>query len=838
MKFVVALLVISVLVCGNVFSQEGFQNYHQSSQLGMASPGAFRYGLNGYDNPAVLGTLSSTDLLFYTTQPDRNANGFRQWGLFGGFTSSYGMGTMMGIHHERLGIDNSTTFTIGNGSGDQNFSWGYSLGFVNNEGSSFQRNSFLRLGTLVRSSEFLSIGVHGTSTLVRSEPIYEFVGDVGIRPFSSAFLTLFGDVAWRNKDFIQYNGTNNALTYSVGGVIEPFDGIRLSGRYFNTEQLSIGLQVSLGNIGVSTQSTRSTAGNGGNGFLTYGIRAGGLDRTITSAEPSYKHYRSISMAGGINYQRFQVLDNSRTLLEFLDQLEMINNDENVKGLVLNLAGMSIPRAMLWEVKQKIKEIKGKGKKIVVFIDRLSMDNYAFASYADKIVMDPMGSMTFAGYNFGKTYMKGLYDKLGVGVDELRFFKYKSAAETEARETMSEGDREQLTRLAESFYAEIKSEITTNRKITPELFESLVNDSLEILPKTALALGLVDSLGRWETVENTVNYLEYKKSIFPSKVKTPIVNKTYEKPALEFTDNKWSKPYPKHRIAVVYAIGGTSLYSGIEAVNLSRIIKSIVSSSYYDAIVLRVDSPGGDALAADLVAEELKKAKGKKPIIVTQGSVAASGGYWLSMYGDTILATPSTITGSIGVISLYMYDKGAKEKTGITTDNVKIGNKADIGFGPFGLLANQPLSPQDRKLRENTILSLYDDFVSKVAEGRGMKEDEVREVAQGRVWTGTDGLDKKLVDEIGGIERAIALAKQQAKIPTDEEVEIVEFPNPKFIDLNQFVPSIISVDASTQLLKEMSETLTKMKNESGKYLYTLPYDTYESLKDILYNFNQK
>jgi protease-4 len=154
------------------------------------------------------------------------------------------------------------------------------------------------------------------------------------------------------------------------------------------------------------------------------------------------------------------------------------------------------------------------------------------------------------------------------------------------------------------------------------------------------------------------------------------------------------------------------------------------------------------------------------------------------------------------------------------------------------LANQPLSPQDRKLRENTILSLYDDFVSKVASGRGMKEDDVREVAQGRVWTGTDGLDKKLVDEIGGIERAIALAKQQAKIPADEEVEIVEFPNPKFIDLNQFVPSIISVDASTELLKEMSETLTKMKNDSGKYLYTLPYDTYESLKDILYNFNQK
>jgi protease-4 len=836
MKTIIAVVVAVMSVWSVAFSQEGFQNYHQSSQMGMASPGAFRYGLNGYDNPAVLGTLSFTDLLFYTTQPDRNANGFRQWGLFGGFTSSYGMGTMLGVHHERLGMDNSTTYTIGAGSGNQNFSWGYSLGFVNNEGSTFQRNSFLRLGTLFRPNEMVSLGVHGTSTLVRSEPIYEFVGDLGIRPFSSAFLTLFGDVAWRNKDFVQYNGITNAITYSAGGVIEPFDGIRISGRYFNTEQISIGLQVSLGNVGVSTQSTRATSG--GDGFLTYGIRAGGFDRTIGSSEPSFDHYRSISMAGGVTYQRYQVLDNSRTLLEFLEQLELIKNDENVRGLVLNLSGMGFPRAMLWEVKQKIKEIKAKGKKIVVFIDRLSMDNYAFASYADKIVMDPMGSMTFAGYNFGKTYLKGMYDKLGIGVDELRFFKYKSAVETEARETMSDGDREQLTRLAESFYAETKNEIITNRNISEELFERLVNDTLEIRPKTALALGLVDSLGRWETVENTVNNLENKISIIAEKTKTPIVNTTYEKPEIGYTDNKWSKPFPKHRIAVVYAIGGTSLYSGIEAVKLSKIVNSILKNSDYDALVLRVDSPGGDALAADLVAEELKKGKGKKPIIITQGSVAASGGYWLSMYADTILATPSTITGSIGVISMFLYDKGAKEKTGITTDNVKIGDKADIGFGPFGLIANKPLSAEDRKQRENTIVSLYDDFLEKVAEGRGMSTKDVHEVAQGRIWTGTDGVEKKLVDEIGGLERAIALAKQQAKIPADEEVEVVEFPNRKFIDLSQFTPSLISVDASTLLLKELSETLTKMKNESGTYQYSLPYDTYESLKTILYNFQEK
>jgi len=829
MKYFALFIVVFLSLNGSAFSQDGFQNYHQTSQLGFASPGAFRYGLSGYDNPAVLGTLTNNDILFYTTQPDRNLNGFRQWGLFGGFSSAYGMGMLLGVHHERLGNDNSTTYSFGSGSGGQTFSYGYNLGFVQNEGSTFQRNSFLKVGTLYRPSTMISFGAHGTSTIVRSDRVMEFVGDLGIRPFGTSFITLFSDVAWRNKDFTQYDGKRGSITFSAGGVIEPLDGLRISGRYFNTEQLSIGLQVSLGNIGVSTQSTRSTA-SGGDGFLTYGIRAGGPDRTMATAEPTYEHYRSINMGGGLTYQRYQVLDNSRTLLEFLEQLELIKNDENVKGLALNLSGMGIPRALLWEVKTKLKEIKAKGKKIVVYMDRISMDNYAFASYADKIVLDPMGSITFAGYNFGKTYLKGMFDKIGVGVDELRFFKYKSAAETNARDKMSEGDREQLTRLAESFYQETKNEITTNRGISSELFERLVNDTVMILPKNAIALGLADSLGRWETVEAIVKDLE--------KEKTPVINKVYEKPERTFTDNKWSKPYPKHRIAVIYAIGGTSMYDGIEAVSLSKTVKSIVNNDSYDAIVLRVDSPGGDPLAADLVGDEVRKAKGKKPVIITQGSVAASGGYWLSMYGDKILATPSTITGSIGVISMYMYDKGLIEKTGVTTDNVTIGKKADIGFGPFGLLANKPLSPQDRKQREEIILSLYNDFIERVAEGRKMTTTEVNEVGQGRIWTGTDGLDKKLVDEIGGLERSIAIAKEKAGIPSDEEVEIIEFPKQKFIDFSQFTPSIVSADASMVLLKELSAILTMMKNDSGKFLYSLPYDTFESMREILYSPEQK
>jgi hypothetical protein len=324
MKLIVAILFVLFAICGNIFSQEGFQNYHRSSQLVVASPGSFRYGLSGYENPAILGPLSFFDLRFYTSNPDEKANGYRQWSLFGGFPQNEGMGTMIGIHHERFEVDNATMLTFGNGYGSGNFSFGYSLGLAYTEGLAFQRNSILRLGAIHRPNEHFFYGAHVTSTFEKINPTYEFVGDIGVRPFSKYILTFFGDVAWRNKSFIQHHGTNSALTYSAGCIVELISPLILTCRYFNTQQISIGAQMTLGYMGGSTHLTTSISNNDESGVLMYGLRAGGLDyNNLFSNEASKIHNQSVAINNSITKKEDNLFQQTFTFEEFLEHLELI-----------------------------------------------------------------------------------------------------------------------------------------------------------------------------------------------------------------------------------------------------------------------------------------------------------------------------------------------------------------------------------------------------------------------------------------------------------------------------------------------------------------------------------
>jgi len=241
------------------------------------------------------------------------------------------------------------------------------------------------------------------------------------------------------------------------------------------------------------------------------------------------------------------------------------------------------------------------------------------------------------------------------------------------------------------------------------------------------------------------------------------------------------------------------------------VEAAVDDSRIKAIVLRVDSPGGDAMASDYIAEAMKKAKGKKPIIVSQGFVAASGGYWLSMYADTIVAAPGTITGSIGVIGGWMYNKGLKESLGMSTDFVKVGAHADFWFGfrlPFiGLgIPDRNLSAEERTVAETGIKTMYKEFVEKVSLGRKKKFDEIEPIAQGRVWSGLDGKQNGLVDVLGGLETAINIAKERAGIQKDQSVTIIEMPKKGLMDFSMFTPKIfggetkITIDPAVELLK--------------------------------------
>ena len=256
--------------------------------------------------------------------------------------------------------------------------------------------------------------------------------------------------------------------------------------------------------------------------------------------------------------------------------------------------------------------------------------------------------------------------------------------------------------------------------------------------------------------------------------------------------EWGEP---PRIAVFYAIGFCDMDTGIRGRALAKAIRSARKDRHVKAIVLRADSPGGDPLPSDLVAREMAEAAKQKPVIVSQGALAASGGYWISMNADTIVASPLTLTGSIGVIGGWVWNKGFGGKLGLTYDGVKQGRSADMEQGirlpVLGeVIPERNLTPEERARMEHLIRAMYAEFVAKVAEQRGLDEKYVDSVGQGRVWSGQRGLEKNLVDELGGLWRSLQIAKAAAGLPADRAVQLAEGPAPGAVDWSGLRPQLI------------------------------------------------
>jgi protease-4 len=369
---------------------------------------------------------------------------------------------------------------------------------------------------------------------------------------------------------------------------------------------------------------------------------------------------------------------------------------------------------------------------------------------------------------GRTFVKDALVKLGIGFDEWRFLTYKSAAEVFSRTTMSEADREQRLGLIEDFYATTRSGVTAGRNVSDDTFDEWINEDILISATQAVELGVVDKLGRWDDVAKVIEELEGSRKRYRSR--SMLAENHYP-------TNLWGE---NPEIAVVYALGYCGMETGIRARKLEKIVKRVANDRWTKAIVIRVDSPGGEALASDLVAERIKAGIKKKPIIISQGDVAASGGYWLSMYGSEIYSLPQTIVGSIGVIGGWVWNDGIGEKIGHTSDHVKVGEKAGFNYGIRLLLAgpmlpDRNLTTEERAQVVGELEDFYQGFVKKVAEGRGMTAEDVENVAQGRVFSGVAGKEIGLVDKIGTLDDAIKAAKKAAGIDDDEPITVVEYP---------------------------------------------------------------
>ena len=709
--------------------------YAERGEFALAPSGALDTGLYGYANPALLSYVEGVEQGVAWS----DSNSTQSWGLFSAMPR-LGFGMINGRRDRE--------YRAGLSSGDRDFSLGVSMGWGSVR--------HVVLGGIWRPGPRLSVGGTFTSTFANEER--EGAVDLALRPWGDERLTLYAD----------YARTDETEFWSTGAIVGLGQGLALTGRFFSDHALSIGLRIGLGAADFQAQARGSTQ-------QTYAARLGAQRGNLFRPRA---RYLSVELSGPVQHRRYAFFDDSQSLLELIALLERARRDPAIKGLVINASGLRISPALGWELREKLRQIRAGGKRVVVYIDRVDISGYHWVSVADHLVLDPAGAIGLQGYVAGYTYFKDALDKLGIGFDEWRLFRYKSATEVYVRRDMSEGEREQLTALLDDWYALARRDISTDRSLAPEQFDRLVEDTALFLPQEALDAGLVDRLGRWSEIDPTVE-------------DHPVVAAaSYTRPA----DRRWGQ---RKRIAIVYALGVCAMDTGIGARRLVGEIASACAAA--DAVVLRVDSPGGDILPSALVADAVLQCREHKPVIVSQGYVAASGGYMISLPGDAIVTAPNTITGSIGVIAGWAYNKGFKEKLGLSTSRVQVGRHADLPFGMtlplLGLrLPDRTFSADESARMERTIHSLYEDFVAKVASSRHIAPDSVEVVAQGRVWSGQRAVQLGLADRIGGLETAIVLAKEKIGLSADETVELIERPRPKLFSSALFRPRLLGLTA--------------------------------------------
>ncbi len=793
---ILLFLVISLLA-------QPLPGYYSRYSFLFAPPASYQNGLVGFVNPANLRFVNGFEAELYWNQNALDSSAPRDWGLFTG-GRVFGFGMM----RQHVGDVSVTDYKISLSMGKPSLAFGASYGWSAGAKEAFGRERVMTIGGILRPFSRLSVGLVGNFSV--DSRAREGIAEIGIRPFASPWLTLFADGAlMRNESLAD-------APWSVGASVQPIKGVSVVGRYFSTEAFTVGLTFQLGRAGVASQGSWNAEGD--YAATTYMVRVGGRQPSFfTPLLNKNKMYVSMDLKGPVAYLDYRYFKTGvHRFYRILADIQAAQNDPRVSALAINLSRTRITPENVWEIREALKDFRHSGKKVVIFLDNAGMNLYHLASVADMVVLDPEGSLMLPGYIMGRTFLKGTLDKLGLGFDEWRFFKYKSAAEALSREKMSDADREQRQAFLDDWYELVRADVCEARRIPSQKFDEYVNNHVFFMASEAVEAGLVDTLGRWSDRKKLLKSLTGKK--LSSVPTSDLLDNTV-------ATQQWGE---LPQIAVVYGLGVCDMDKGIRARWLEKVFRKLEKKKNVKAVVFRVDSPGGDGLASDVVAEALKKCSKKKPVIVSQGQVAGSGGYWISMYGDEILAGPNTITGSIGVIGGWLYDKGISKKMGMTSDYVKRGKHADLGFGVtmpvLGLtIPARNLTPEERQRMEHYIKAFYDIFVKKVAQGRGLSEERVRQIAEGRIYSGLDGQQVGLVDEIGGLMTAIAIAREKAGIPVDREVQIVEIPAHKGV-----FPNPLEEGFSVRLRSEdemVLEYLRMLSEHPGKPLPMLQPGSY-------------
>ena len=433
--------------------------------------------------------------------------------------------------------------------------------------------------------------------------------------------------------------------------------------------------------------------------------------------------------------------------DIMASIDKATDNDNIKGIYLHIGDFSASVASLQEIYKGLEKFKKTGRFIVAYADSYGNGTYYLSSIADKVYMNPSGTLALTGINISTVFFKDLLSKIGVEVQIFKVGTFKSAVEPFTQTSMSEANRLQLTTFINSIWTEITKTIARNRGIS-DTEVNLYADSGLFLDdaQTAVQHKLIDSLV----------YSSDMKEIIKKRV-----DKDYK--TLMINDMKLvaqNKEYSKNRIAIVYAVGeidGSNKNEGIDSEDISEDLLEIADNDKIKAVVLRINSPGGSAYGSEQIWKAVSVVKSKKPIVVSMGDYAASGGYYIACNTDRIFAQPTTLTGSIGIFGIFPNIGGLTDKLGIKFDNVKTNKYSDFGA------TYRPMNTEERVILQQYINNGYELFTKRCAEGRNMNIDSLKAIAEGRIYSGTDAMQLGLVDEMGGLEEAIAFAAKKANI---------------------------------------------------------------------------
>lgn len=505
-----------------------------------------------------------------------------------------------------------------------------------------------------------------------------------------------------------------------------------------------------------------------------------------------------------------------SVTKILSAIESAANDPKIEGIYLNLStsgGVGI--ANITEIRDALKKFKESGKFIVSYSDVYSQSTYFISSVADKMFLAPEGAMQWSGLSSQTMFFKGTLEKLGIVPEIIRHGKYKSAVEPFTQDKMSPENREQISELLGSVWGYVVGEIAEARAIDSTLLQRYASELSVVSSQEAVELKLIDSLGYPEIA---TNWIEEKVGSSDYKL-VSLYNYVNSSSAV-------SGEYSKNKIALIYADGEivsspTETSGIISSTVLCSNLKKLREDSSVKGVVIRINSPGGSALASDMIWNEVKLLRDTKPVVVSMGNVAASGGYYIAAPADIILAEPTTITGSIGVFGvLFNAEKGLREKLGVTIDVVNTNQSADMGSIARGL------TPAERQFIQAGVERTYDTFVTKVAEGRNLTFDQVNEIAGGRVWSGADAEKNGLIDGFGSVKDAVALAADRAGVSDSFRISVFGNDQSSFSQLmnSMMEQTIVRFGGSSSIEKGISSEYERVKRymKSDKIMTVMPY----------------